>query len=262
MATNLKTEHFNDNSDIPMGGVDPTFFTDAEWAALVTPGMCYYNNDTVFVLSDAYCWYNNDIANKTVYGALYNWLAVDKANGLVYFERGGTEETGWHIPTTSEWETFSYLLDGDTVAGGNAKEIGTTHWTSPNTGATDLVGFTAEPGGYRDIISGDFGAINIVGVFWGTVQVSPSGVTVLALYNDSAEAHINKGIATYNTYGFSVRCVRNIYTGTIYVIYTDGTSIFRKGVRDHALVIDKAITATGFSGVEDTDWVNLKAIMQ
>jgi uncharacterized protein (TIGR02145 family) len=44
MAENLKTEHFNNGDDIPMGGTDPTFFTGEEWAALTDAGMCYYDN--------------------------------------------------------------------------------------------------------------------------------------------------------------------------------------------------------------------------
>ena len=48
--------------------------------------------------------------------------------------------------------------------------------------------------------------------------------------------------------------------GTSYIIYTDGTSIFRKGVRSHSFVIDKALTTLGFNGVEDTDWTNIKTV--
>ena len=61
-----------------------------------------------------------------------------------------------------------------------------------------------------------------------------------------------------NTYGFSVRCVKGITTGTTYVEYTDGVDTFRKGVRSTKLVVDKTLTATGFSGIEDTDWENIK----
>jgi len=31
----------------------------------------------------------------------------------------------------------------------NLRETGTTHWLSPNEGATNETGFTAVPGGYR-----------------------------------------------------------------------------------------------------------------
>lgn len=47
---------------------------------------------------------------------------------------------------------------------------------------------------------------------------------------------------------------------TQYGTYTDGTYIYRDGVRDTEYVIDVALTATGFSGDEYTDWKNLKKI--
>ena len=60
MAENLKTTKYNDGTSISL-------VTDSTaWKALITP---------------AYSWYNNDIANKEIYGALYNWFAV-KTNKL------------------------------------------------------------------------------------------------------------------------------------------------------------------------------------
>jgi hypothetical protein len=38
-------------------------------------------------------------------------------------------------------------MGGEETGGGKLKEKGTTHWISPNTGATDEAGFTALPGG-------------------------------------------------------------------------------------------------------------------
>lgn len=45
-----------------------------------------------------------------------------------------------------------------------------------------------------------------------------------------------------------------------YVYYTDGTYFWRKGVKDSVFVIDKALTDTGFNGVENTDWENVYSI--
>ena len=41
----------------------------------------------------AYCWYDNDIGWKNIYGALYNWFAVN--SGLV----GGS----WRVPSDADW---------------------------------------------------------------------------------------------------------------------------------------------------------------
>lgn len=43
-----------------------------------------------------------------------------------------------------------------------------------------------------------------------------------------------------------------------YFEYTDGTTTWRDGVRDGVFVVDKALTATGFAGAENTDWVNVE----
>ena len=41
-----------------------------------------------------------------------------------------------------------------------------------------------------------------------------------------------------------------------YVYYSDGTTIWRDGVRSGAFVLDVALTLTGFGGTEGVDWEN------
>jgi len=45
-----------------------------------------------------------------------------------------------------------------------------------------------------------------------------------------------------------------------YVYYDDGTKIWRRGVRSTYQVLDVADDATGFSGVENTNWHNVRKI--
>ncbi len=45
-----------------------------------------------------------------------------------------------------------------------------------------------------------------------------------------------------------------------YVYYTDGLAEWRKGVRDGCFVWDHALTLTGFDGVEDFDWENVRML--
>ena len=45
-----------------------------------------------------------------------------------------------------------------------------------------------------------------------------------------------------------------------YVYYYDGIAEWRKGVRDGYFVWDRAITLTGFDGIEDTDWENVRTL--
>lgn len=79
----------------------------------------------------------------TVYGLLYNWWVGTDSKNIA--------NTGWHMPTSTEWTTLRTYLGGQTVAGGKMKETGTSHWTTPNTGADNSSGFTALPAGQRQI---------------------------------------------------------------------------------------------------------------
>ena len=116
MTRNLTVSQYR-NGDIIPEVTDP-----AAWAALTTGAWCYYNNDP---------------ANGPIYGKLYNWYAVNDSRGLA--------PNGYHIPTTTEWTTLTNTLGGLSLAGGDLKEAGITHWSDPNTGATNNSGFTGLP---------------------------------------------------------------------------------------------------------------------
>ena len=45
---------------------------------------------------------------------------------------------------------------------------------------------------------------------------------------------------------------------TQYRYYDKDGSKYREGIRNDVFVLDKALTSTGFVGIEDTDWENLK----
>jgi uncharacterized protein (TIGR02145 family) len=59
---------------------------------------------------------------------------------------------GWHVPTEAEINILIAELLGSAFAGGHMKEVGTSHWTTPNTGADDSDGFRAVPGGKFDLL--------------------------------------------------------------------------------------------------------------
>ena len=66
-----------------------------------------------------------------------------------------------------------------TDEGGKMKESGTSHWNSPNTGATNESGFTALPGGYRDFDDGTFDSMGNFAFFWtSTDRVSNLAVSL------------------------------------------------------------------------------------
>jgi uncharacterized protein (TIGR02145 family) len=145
----------------------------------------------------AYCDYNN----LPGYSRLYNWYAVTDSLKLC--------PTGWHAPSNAEWTTLTDLLGGISVAGGKLKEVGTTHWNSPNTGATNISNFTALPGGYRDV-NGSFGSIGDSSLFWSSTESNGGFVWNRLLFSNNGSVVAND--INYKVYGFSMRCIKDTIT--------------------------------------------------
>jgi len=180
MAENLRTTKLNDNTPI----------------SLVTDNAVWQNlYDT---RSPAYSWYDNDpSAYKTIYGALYNFYVVEKGNLC---------PTGWHVPSDAEGATLESFLGGEDVAGGKLKETGNTHWIySFNTVGTNETGFTALPGGSRDI-NGPFGGIGAFGNWWSTTYESGGFVRIFSMSYGNNSTY---GGTTIESAGLSVRCLKD-----------------------------------------------------
>lgn len=77
------------------------------------------------------------------YGLLYNWWAANSTSNIA--------ASGWHLPTSTEYNTLCTYLGGSDVAGGKLKETGYDHWLTPNSGATNSVGFNAKGSGVRQL---------------------------------------------------------------------------------------------------------------
>ena len=177
MAENLKTTKYSDGSAIPL-------VTDnASWSHRTSP---------------AYCWYNNDANTyKDTYGAMYNWYTVNT---------GKLCPTGWHVPTGAEWNALYTALGGYLVAGGKLKETGTSHWQSPNTGATNESNFTGLPGGIRSYSAGTFDYVGQFGNWWRRDQSSSTNCIVQRLSYGYAKVIFSD---SSKSTGYSVRCVKD-----------------------------------------------------
>ena len=117
-------------------------------------------------------YYNDNPINGVIYGKLYNWYAVSDSRNIA--------PIGWRVATNDDWSALSNFLSGDTYAGGALKSTGTTLWTSPNTDATNKVGFSALPGGYKTgSDTTTFASINQNGYWW----ASDSGLGVRMDYS-------------------------------------------------------------------------------
>jgi len=177
------------------------------WAPKNLDVASYRNGDPIPEVQDAsawanlttgaWCYYSNNTANGTTYGKLYNWYAVNDARGLA--------PNGYHIPTDAEWTTLSSYLGGTVTAGGKMKEAGTSHWLSPNTGATNSSGFTGLPGGVRDY-NGSFYVIGANGNWWGSSEYDTGFAWFRYLNSDNGDVN---GYYDDKRIGFSVRCLKD-----------------------------------------------------
>lgn len=175
MMENLEVTHYRNGEPIPHVTDDTT------WSGLT---------------SGAYCNYNNYTDNVATYGRLYNWYAVDDTSNIA--------PEGWHVPTDEEWQTLIDYL-GSSVASGKLKETGTTHWTSPNTGATNESGFTALPGGLRISSNGSFYNMGYYADFWSSAGYSGGAWFRRLTYDNSQVVYGSSDKRNCR----SVRCVRD-----------------------------------------------------
>jgi len=185
MAENLKTTKYADRT--PITKVEG----NTEWGNL-------NNNNT----DKAYCYPDNN--DNTDYGALYTYAAA--TNGIVYttVDVQGVCPDGWHLPNDAEWEELNNYLGVD-VAGGKLKEIGTSHWESPNTGATNSTNFTALPAGYRKP-DGEFSDIGRIAFWWtSSEETGWSDYGQTWYINYSSEGMMDKN--DEKSEGKSVRCI-------------------------------------------------------
>jgi len=209
-----KDENNNNNNNIPNCGI----VTDADgntyntvtigtqcWLRENLKTTKYRNGSSISNVTDgtawndlstpAYCWYNNDISTfKSLYGALYNWYAVNTGNLC---------PNGWHVPSEAEWTTLIIYLGGNNIAADKLKEVGTTHWENPNTG-TNSTGFTALPGGERFISS--FLFYGSMGIWWSSTEESSSNATERGI---NGSIIMDRMTTNNKEYGLSVRCMKN-----------------------------------------------------
>jgi uncharacterized protein (TIGR02145 family) len=173
-TSNLKTTRLDNGTAIA------NVTDDVAWSLLSTP---------------AYAWYNNNSATYGEYGIMYNWQTVN--TGLLC-------PAGWQVPTEGDIFTLESELGGGSVAGGKLKETGLLHWLSPNTGATNEVGFTALPGGFRNYM-GMFINLGTEASWWTSSMIS-TDPTFFSLNTNSTELYL---MMMFEKSGMYIRCMKN-----------------------------------------------------
>ncbi|MBN1119431.1 MAG: fibrobacter succinogenes major paralogous domain-containing protein [Bacteroidales bacterium] len=176
MAENLRTTKYRDGSAIKM--------SNEIWPVLTEGAFCEYNSTT-----------NPD--SIATYGRLYNWHVISDSRNIA--------PMGWHLPSGAEWDELSIYLGGGGLSGGKMKEIGTTHWKSPNLEATNESGFTAIPGGYRTD-AGQFSGIGENAKFWTSEENSANSGMAIGLGYAVGGLGGNMG---FKNMGFSIRCIKD-----------------------------------------------------
>jgi uncharacterized protein (TIGR02145 family) len=195
LNSNLKTTKLVDGTSIS------NLADNIQWAASVSPTMC---------------WYNNDALNKEKYGALYNWYAVNS---------GKLCPSGWHVPSDNDWTILTnylisqgYNFDGSISGNKIGKALASnTEWAvSSVTGAIgssdhpekmNASGFNALPGGFR-LYNGAFWLIGSSASWWSITpdETDSNQAFYTVLYYEFIELGKNKG---FKSHGFSVRCLKN-----------------------------------------------------
>lgn len=187
MVENLKTTTYTDGTPIP-------HITDISGAWMAEDGTIGHDG--------AYVWYNNNITNKTPYGALYNWYALNNAHGLA--------PTGWRIPTNADLIYLKNYVSGNS---GELKEMGTTHWQTPNTGATNGKGFYGVGAGCLLPNSPVVFSNQLQMLVIGSNELNSTIPYYLMMeYNNTGLNNSLSifGLSSYKNTGFSVRCVRDV----------------------------------------------------
>ena len=187
---NLNVSKYNDGTIIPQV-TDPT-----AWGNLTTGAWCYYNNDAT---------------NGLIYGKLYNYYAVAGIHDTIASTPNKVlAPIGFHVPTDTNWTTLTDYLGGFLVAGGEMKEIGTAHWMSPNTGATNSSGFTGLADGYRWYYGTD-GGMGLYANWWSSTlytNITTNTVSVWIRHMDHDNAAISKNDGL-KEFGLSVRLLND-----------------------------------------------------
>lgn len=189
MKENLKTTVYRNGTPIDFPGSD-----NNAWATNTT---------------GAYAWYDNDIANKSPYGALYNWHAVNHSSGLC--------PEGWHVCSHAEFSNLEGTVDtqygvGDPVwdivdwrgfdAGKNLKSE--TLWMDNGNGP-NTYGFTLYPAGRR-ALDGSYQNLGYQSYIW--LSDSNGNDYAWSRYFRGDYNNIRYGYF-YNEDGRTVRCVKD-----------------------------------------------------
>ena len=142
----------------------------------------------------AWCYNDNDSLNGAIYGKLYNWYAVNSAQGLC--------PAGWRVANETDWQNLKNYLGHSSVIGEKLKS--TAQWKNEGNGSNESK-FNATPAGYRTS-KGEFKDNGNIAAFWSASwTLSKLGFMHVLSKTDTQFSKISKS----KNYAVSVRCIKN-----------------------------------------------------
>ncbi len=161
---------------------------------------------------EKHCYHDQE-SQCNIFGGLYTWDEM-----MNYTTAGGTQgicPTGWHIPTPDEWAALAAFLGGNSVAGGAMKttgnfDDGTGLWYAPNTGATNISGFSGLPSGYLAHDDQTFYNRYVYGYFWSSALYDADPDTYArAVWLYAGSAAMEQTATNFRVDAYAVRCIKN-----------------------------------------------------
>jgi len=138
--------------------------------------------------------YNNSADSCKKFGRLYDWEAAKTAC-----------PAGWKLPDTADWRKLVKSAGGQEIAGKKLKSTGGWKGAKGDGNGTDVYGFSALPGGYRDS-DGSFYHAGDNGCWWTATEVGSDNSYFIGMrYGDGSVSENGHG---YKNVGDSVRCVQ------------------------------------------------------
>jgi uncharacterized protein (TIGR02145 family) len=169
MTENLQTRKFSNGRKIQF------IINDSVWAECSLPACTAYNN-------------NDSISS--VYGLLYNWYAVDKANLC---------PAGWHVASDDDWLDLEKKAGGADRAGGRL--MATRLWKTKIPHGDDF-SFNALPSGYKREKSYNIG---YTANWWTSTPYDSTYCWGRSIANTDEKLD---NTLNQRSNGFSVRCVK------------------------------------------------------
>jgi uncharacterized protein (TIGR02145 family) len=211
-----------------------------------------------------YRWaYNGDESNVLKYGQLYTKYAASDPRGIC--------PIGWHLPSSYDWEVLTDFLGGEAVTGGKLKATESNSWKDPNTGATNITGFSALPGGFRSN-TGKFINLGNTGSWLCSDEPNITGFWLRSLSYDEQKLTT----FTYGNFrddGYSARCIKDKFTvkiddvssspqDSLEIWITLGELIREENIHNYSFDIEYNQSNFTFNGFKLDETASSKAIME